>query len=128
MKPSQSSVYRQLELLSLWSVRVGNRVPNDFGLREITSTMIREILDALRACALALQEKDIRSRLTLIDTLIYHLTLVKSTSKVLIEWSSQNGQTTRIISERQRQELLKAMTQIGYEIGRWRTKTAQNLD
>lgn len=128
MKPSQSSVYRQLELLSLWSVRVGNRVPNDFGLREITSTMIREILDALRACALALQEKDMRSRLTLIDTLIYHLTLVKSTSKVLIEWSSQNGQTTRIISERQRQELLKSMTQIGYEIGRWRTKTAQNLD
>lgn len=128
MRPSQSSVYRQLELLSLWSVRVGNRVPNDFGLREITSTMIREILDALRACALALQEKDTRSRLTLIDTLIYHLTLVKSTSKVLIEWSSQNGQTTRIISERQRQELLKAMTQIGYEIGRWRTKTAQNLD
>lgn len=128
MKPSQSSVYRQLELLSLWSVRVGNRVPNDFGLREITSTMIREILDALRACALALQEKDMRSRLTLIDTLIYHLTLVKSASKVLIEWSSQNGQTTRIISERQRQELLKAMTQIGYEIGRWRTKTAQNLD
>ena len=112
----------------MWSVRVGNRVPNDFGLREVTSTMIREILDALRACALALQEKDIRSRLTLIDTLIYHLTLVKSTSKVLIEWSSQNGQTTRIISERQRQELLKAMTQIGYEIGRWRTKTAQNLD
>jgi hypothetical protein len=128
MKPSQSSVYRQLELLSLRSVRVGNRVPNDFGLREITSTMIREILDALRACALALQEKDMRSRLTLIDTLIYHLTLVKSTSKVLIEWSSQNGQTTRIISERQRQELLKAMTQIGYEIGRWRTKTAQSLD
>lgn len=128
MKPPQSSVYRQLELLSLWSVRVGNRVPNDFGLREVTSTMIREILDALRACALALQEKDIRSRLTLIDTLIYHLSLVKSTSKVLIEWSSQNGQTTRIISERQRQELLKAMTQIGYEIGRWRTKTAQNLD
>lgn len=128
MKPSQSSVYRQLELLSLWSVRVGNRVPNDFGLREITSTMIREILDALRACALALQEKDMRSRLTLIDTLIYHLTLVKSMSKVLIEWSSQNGQTTRIISERQRQDLLKAMTQIGYEIGRWRTKTAQNLD
>lgn len=112
----------------MWSVRVGNRVPNDFGLREITSTMIREILDALRACALALQEKDMRSRLTLIDTLIYHLTLVKSTSKVLIEWSSQNGQTTRIISERQRHELLKAMTQIGYEIGRWRTKTAQNLD
>lgn len=128
MKPSQSSVYRQLELLSLWSVRVGNRVPNDFGLREITSTMIREILDALRACALALQERDIRSRLTLIDTLIYHLTLAKSTSKVLIEWSSQNGQTVRIISERQRQELLKMMTQIGYDIGRWRSKTAQSLD
>ena len=128
MKASQSSIYRQIELLSLWGVRVANRTPKDFGLREMVSTMIRETLDALRACALALQEKDLHSRLTLIDTLIYHLTLVKSTSKVLIEWSSQNGQTVRIISEKQRQELLKAMTQLSYDIGKWRSSTAAKLN
>lgn len=128
MQPSQSSIYRQLELLSLWSVRVANRTPKDFGLREMVGTMIREILDAIRACALALQEHDVRARLTLIDTLVYHLTLVKSTSKVLVEWSSQKGQTIRIISEPQRQELLRTMTQLGQDIGRWRNKTAQNLD
>lgn len=128
MQPSQSSIYRQLELLSLWSVRVANRTPKDFGLREVAGTMIREILDAIRVCALALQERDAKSRLTLIDTLAYHLTLVKSTSKVLIEWSSQKGQTIRIISESQRQELLRMMTQLGQDIGRWRNKTAQNLD
>ena len=128
MKASQSSIYRQIELLSLWSVRVANITPKDFGLREIVSTMIREVLDALRACALALQEKDLHSRLTLIDTLIYHLTLVKSTSKVLIEWSSQNGQTIRVISEKQRQELLKTMTQLSYDIGRWRSSTAAKLN
>lgn len=128
MKASQSSIYRQIELLSLWSVRVANRTPKDFGLREIVSTMIRDVLDALRACALALQEKDLHSRLALIDTLIYHLTLVKSTSKVLIEWSSQNGQTIRVISEKQRQELLKTMTQLGYDIGRWRSSTAAKLN
>lgn len=128
MQPSQSSIYRQLELLSLWSVRVANRTPKDFGLREMVGAMIREILDAIRSCALALQERDAKSRLTLIDTLAYHLTLVKSTSKVLIEWSSQKGQTIRIISESQRQELLRMMTQLGQDIGRWRNKTAQNLD
>lgn len=128
MQPSQSSIYRQLELLSLWSVRVANRTPKDFGLREMVGAMIREILDAIRACALALQEHDAKSRLTLIETLAYHLTLVKSTSKVLIEWSSQKGQTIRIISVPQRQELLRMMTQLGQDIGRWRNKTAQNLD
>lgn len=128
MQPSQSSIYRQLELLSLWSVRVANRTPKDFGLREMVGAMIREILDAIRACALSLQEHDVRARLTLIDTLVYHLTLVKSTSKVLVEWSSQKGQTIRIISEPQRQELLRMMTQLGQDIGRWRNKTAQNLD
>lgn len=127
MKPSQSSIYRQLELLSLWSVRVANRTPKDFGLREIVSSMIREALDAIRACALALQENDITSRLTLIDTVIYHLTMVKSISKVLIEWSSQNGQTVRVISEKQRIELLRVMTQLGHDIGRWRNSTAAKL-
>ena len=102
MKPQQSSIYRDLENLALWFIPVCGRVPNQFGLRVNAERVVNEINNALTVCALALQEADIKTKLDLINTLVVHLTTIKSVVKLLVEWSNSGTPTARIISQGQR--------------------------
>lgn len=128
MKPSQSSLYRDLENLALWFIPVSNRIPNQFGLRVNAERIINEINNAITVCALALQEADIKTRLELINTLVVHLTTVKSVIKVLVEWSMRGTPTARIISTGQRAEFYTLMTKIGAQLAGWKKSTASYLN
>ena len=123
MKAVKSSIYREIENLILWFIPIGNSIPKDFALRTIGDRMLNELMDALVSCNLALQTKDLNERLDFISLVKLHITTVQSLSKVFIEYSSREGNTTRIISYKQRATLLTSMTSIGSQISRWMAST-----
>lgn len=127
MKASQSSLYRELENLLLWFIPVGNNFPKDFALRSLGERMLNELSDSLTACALALKTQDLSQRLELINLVELHITSVQSISKVLVEFSSREGNVKRIISQKQRATLLKAMCSIGNQLARWGKSTESAL-
>lgn len=127
MKASQSSVYRELENLLLWFIPVGNNFPKDFALRGLGERMLNDLTDSLTACALALKTQDLSQRLELINLTKLHVTTVQSISRVLVEYSSREGNTKRIISQKQRAALLVSMTSIGSQLARWAKSTESAL-
>ena len=127
MKASQSSLYREIENLMLWFIPIGNNIPKDFALRELGKRMLDEITDSLTACNLALQTKDLNNRLELINLIRLHMTSVQTISKVLVEFSSREGNAKRIISKKQRASMLVMMTSIGSQIARWAKSTESAL-
>lgn len=127
MKASQSSLYREIENLMIWFIPVGNNIPKDFALRQLGERMLNEMTDALTACNLALQTKDLGQRLELINLVKLHMTTVQSVSKVFVEFSSREGNVRRIISQKQRAALIKMMASIGSQIARWANSTESAL-
>ena len=127
MKASQSSLYRELENLMLWFIPVGNNIPKDFALRNLGERLQNELLDAMTACSLALQSPDLAQRLELINLVKLHITAVQSITKVFVEFSSREGNVRRIISQRQRVALLKAMSSIGNQLSRWAKSTQDSI-
>lgn len=127
MKPSQSSLYREIENLMLWFIPVGNNIPKDFAVRKLGERMQNEMLDALTACALALQTSELSQRLDLINLVRLHITNVQSVSRVLVEYSSREGNIKRVISQKQRAALLVMMSTIGNQIARWAKSTESSI-
>lgn len=127
MNASKSSVYRELENLLLWFIPVGNNFPKDFALRGLGERMLNELMDSLTACALALKTQDLSQRLELINLTKLHITTVQSISKVLVEYSSREGNVKRLISQKQRAALLVSMTSIGSQLARWAKSTESAL-
>ena len=127
MKATKSSVYREIENLLLWFIPIGNNIPKDFALRGLGERMLNELLDALTACNLALQCKDLQHRLELINIVKLHITTVQSISKVLVEYSSREGNVRRIISQKQRASMLVSMTSIGSQLSKWAKSTESAL-
>lgn len=128
MKASQSSLYRELENLMLWFIPVGNNIPKDFALRNLGERFQCELLDAMTACSLALQTPEMAQRLELINLIKLHVTALQSITKVFVEFSSREGNVRRIISQRQRVALLKAMSSIGNQIARWSSATQNSIN
>ena len=127
MKASQSSLYRELENLMLWFIPVGNNIPKDFALRNLGERLQNELLDAMTACSLALQTPDLHQRLELINLVKLHITAIQSITKVLIEFSSREGNVRRVISQKQRVALLKAMSTIVGQLSRWAKSTQDSI-
>lgn len=127
MKATNSSIYREIENLLLWFIPVGNNFPKDFALRQLGERMLNELTDALTAVALALQTQELSQRLELINLVKLHITTVQSISKVLVEYSSREGNVKRIISQKQRASLLASMTTIGGQLARWAKSTQSAL-
>ena len=127
MEAQKSSLYRELENLMLWFIPVGNNIPNDFALRNLGEKLQCELLDAMTACSLALQTQDLAQRLELISLIKVHITAVQGITKVFVEYSSRSGNVRRVISQRQREALLKMMSSIGGQIGRWAKSTQSKI-
>ena len=128
MKATNSSLYRELENLLLWFIPVGNNFPKDFALRTLGERMLNELTEALTACGLALKTQDLGDRLELIKILKLHIETVQSISRVLMEYSSREGNVKRVISLKQRAFYLKAMCSIGAQIGKWANSTETALN
>lgn len=127
VKPSKSSLYREIENLIIWFIPIGNNIPKDFALRKLGERMLNDLLDALNATALALQTQDLQQRLELINLVKLHITSAQSISKVLVEYSSRDSSKARIISQKQRAALLASMTSIGTQLAKWGNSTQSAL-
>lgn len=111
----------------LWFIHVGNNIPKDFALRNLGERLQNELLDAMTACSLALQTPDLAQRLELINLVKLHITAVQSITKVFVEFSSREGNVRRVISQKQRVALLKAMSAIGSQLSRWAKSTQDSM-
>ena len=127
MNPSQSSIYRDLELLMLWYLPVGNKLPKARAVQYLGDKIQENIMDAMTACAIALNTSDMASRLELIDMMVWHLTTCKSAFKVLHEWTSKDRQKVRVITEVECLNFTERMNSLKRQIGGWRKKTAESL-
>lgn len=127
MKARESSIYRQLEHLDLWCARVCAIIPRNVYLQEKGRLLAQYVSEALSCCALALDMKDHNSRLDLINSVIFNLTNVKSILKVFDEYSSSNPTHTRIISLKQRQDLLERLARVNSHIANWQTATLKQV-
>ena len=111
----------------LWFIPVGNNIPKDFTLRKLGERMQNDILDAMTACNLALQTRDLHQRMELISLVKLHITSVQNISRVLVEFSSREGNVKRVISLRQRDALLRMMASIGSQLSRWANATISSI-
>ena len=111
----------------LWFIPVGNNIPKDFALRNLGERLQNELLDAMTACSLALQTPDLAQRLELINLVKLHITAVQTVTKVFVEFSSREGNVRRVISQKQRVALLKAMAMIGSQLSRWAKSTQDSM-
>lgn len=127
MKPKQSSIYRQLELLDIWCARTCDTIPKNSYLQEKGRLLSQYATEALSCCYLALDMSDLKSRLDLINTVIFNVANIKSIIKTFCEYSSQNPASTRIVSLKQRQLLLDRMARMNTQIHRWQTATLNAL-
>ena len=82
------------------------------------------LLEATTACAIALTTNDMPARLELIDTMIWHLALCNTAVSQLYTYSSQNGQSDRVVSQVQYANYLEKMKSLKDQISGWKKKTA----
>lgn len=92
-KASDSSLYREIELLMIWLIGVGDRIPKGSPtLLTTAKTLMETLADALTSCGGAYLTPDLTLRRDYLSALQLDMTVVQSIVKVWFEWSSQHGQ------------------------------------
>ena len=128
MYPSQSSIYRDLELMMLWYLPIGRTMPKDQSLQNIGNFFQSNLLEAMTACAVALQTKDKGPRLELIGALMWHLSLCNSAVSMLYEYSCSKEKNKekkdRVITVTQFENYLERKMSLKKQIAGWEKKTA----
>ena len=124
MNPSQSSIYRGLEDLMQWYLPVGVKMPKVDALQNMGNFFQNNLLEATTACAIALETNDMAARLELINTMIWHLSLCNTAVSQLYTFSSQKGQSVRVVSQVQYANYLEKLKSLKDQISGWKKKTA----
>ena len=125
MNAQQSQLYRDLELLMLWYLPIGNKMPKLQAVQNLGNDLQINLIDAMSACDIALNTSDISSRLELIDIMISHLSKVNANFRILHEFSTkQHEGQAPIITNLQFENYLERFARIKRQIGAWKKKTA----
>ena len=114
MKPGQSSIYREVELLLEFSIRITERLPKSLPWRTIGERLISNIMDVLDFVCLAFQAEEGRKRLEVIDCIIVRMTSVKMVYRQMLNLKQ--------ISSGQYADFLVKINSIGTQVGAWRNK------
>lgn len=114
MKPGQSSIYRELELLLEFTIRITERLPKSLPWKTIGERTVNNIMDSLDFVCLAFQAEEGKKRLDVIDCLIVRMTSVKMSYRQMLN--------LRQISPKQYADFLGKLNSIGTQIGAWRNK------
>lgn len=128
-KASNSALYREIELLTVWLIGVGTRIPRgERMLQVMAEQLMQTLMDAQAACASALLLSDVSAKLEYISALRLDMTLVQSVVKTWLEWSSQGGQSVRILTPKQHASFLRSMTSIGSQMHGWEVSLRRRLE
>ena len=124
MNPSQSSIYRDLELLMQWYLPIGMKMPKVDALQNIGNFFQKNLLEAMTACAIALETYDIAARLETINVMVWHIALCNSAVSQLYIFSSRKDNTVRVVSQVQYANYLEKLNELKEKVSRWKKKTA----
>lgn len=114
MKPGQSSIYRETELLLEFSVRVTERLPKSLPWQVMGKRLVGNLMDCLDFICLAFQAEEGRKRLDVIDCIIVRMTAVKMIYRQMLNLKQ--------ISSGQYADFLVKINSIGTQVGAWRNK------
>lgn len=127
-KASSSPLYREIELMMVWLIGVGNRVPKGNRMLMIVAEhMMESLMDALVACASALMTSDQRAKMEYLCAMKTDMTLVQTSVNIMFEWSSQEGQSVRVVNPKQHASFLRSMTSIGSQMAGWMASIERKL-
>lgn len=136
MNPSQSSIYRDLELLMQWYLPIGNKIakdlPGEQAIHNLGNSFQQDLIDAMRSCRIALKlrgkkaktQEDIDALCEAIDLITYHLEGCSSVFDIMNEYKSGEGP---IVSDVQFANYLERIASLKKQIGGWRGKTASQI-
>lgn len=129
MSAQQYPLYRALELLHKWYLPIGNKMPKLEALQNLGREFQRNLLEATTACSVAIKTPPNKpeSRIELMDMMAWHLDVCRTTINLLYEFSSEKGQTIRVISKMQYENFLEKMEDINGQLSGWRKKTASSI-
>ena len=116
-------IYRDTERLMLDCLKMVERSPNSVGVRQLCKRLIDTLLDNLTIIGLALNEKDVQSKLEYINSFYLQMRTVKTCIDTLKEWS--NRSTTRVISNRQMPRFDESLESIFEQAQKWRVRTLE---
>lgn len=100
------------------------KMPKVDALQNMGNFFKNNLLEATTACAIALATDDMAARLELINTMIWHLSLCNTAVGQLYTFSSQNGQSVRVVSQVQYANYLEKLKKLKDQISGWKKKTA----
>ena len=114
MKPGQSSIYREVELLLGSSIRITERLQKSLPWRTIGERLINNLMDVLDFVCLAFQAEEGKKRLEVIDCIVVRMTSVKMVYRQMLNLKQ--------ISSGQYADFLVKINSIGTQVGAWRNK------
>lgn len=114
MKPGQSSIYRETELLLEYSVRITERLPKSLPWKVIGERLIDNLMDCLDLICLAFQAEEGKKRLDVIDCIIVRMTAVKMAYRQMVN--------LKHVSPKQYADFLGMLHSISTQVGAWRNK------
>lgn len=127
MKAAQSSLYREVENVLIWFIPVSARIPKIIVLRSIAEECTTNLSDALTAIALGLQSENPGDTKDCIDTVLLHITKVKTAVKILKEFSDRSS-AIHILNDRQVSNFSLSINKISTELGKWRSAVVKRIN
>ena len=116
MKPTQASIYREIERLLEWSIPVVERLPRSLPYKELGGLLIRDLKEALDFVVLAFQADGPLERVECINAVVMRMTSVKTSYRLL------NRVRRDAISHGQYAQALDMLNVIADQAGKWLRK------
>jgi len=107
-----------------WYLPIGNKMPNIDALKVLGNTFQTNLIEASSAYSMAWETRSADAKLELIGVMKYHLTNCNMCIGSLFRFSSQKGQTVRVISDTQYATYLEKIKDLKSDIGRYGKSTA----
>ena len=125
MKPTSSSIYRRLELLTDWLIPVVDRMPKSISSNIIGDRLINSIMNAQEYNDIALPSANISARIEAIRLMILCTDTMRYCMRAIYERSRNSS--TRVINTEQYSHFVGEMEKIGDETAKWLSSAERNL-
>ena len=107
-----------------WYLPIGFKMPKVDALQNMGNFFQKNLLEAMTACAVALDTSDMTARMEFINAMVWHLALCNTAVSQLYTFSSQKGQSVRVVSQVQYANYLERLKRLKDQIKGWKKKTA----
>lgn len=124
-KPKESAIYRKIESFITILIKRTANLPNVPMIQECTRRLTNELLECCAAVGYAYSTPYYDVRYNYLSEMEIHICLIKTTLKVLFEYSSQTK--TRFMTPDQHAEYLMKLDDIETQRSRWMESTRKYM-